>query len=189
MRISAGSLRGRTLKAPKGVELRPTEERVRQALFNILGPYLADADFLDVFAGSGAVGIEALSRGAKSAVFIDKDSRCQKSIEEHAKSFGLDKGSWQVLRGEASGALRLLANSGRLFDFVFLDPPYEGGEGLAALMQLGDLVILKDQASSRVVYEHARKAEAPEQAGRLSRLRQYPYGNSVLSFYSANDAN
>lgn len=188
MRISSGIAKGRVVKAPKGVDLRPTEERVRQALFNILGPALAGARFLDLFSGTGAVALEALSRGASFALFADKESRCLKSAEEHFKLFGFAPENAEFLRAEYAPALARLASRESRFDYVFVDPPYESEAGLDALRLLGELAILKDEAHARVILEHPSKMQTPESSGFLRLLRRYPYGNSSLSFYAVNHA-
>jgi 16S rRNA (guanine966-N2)-methyltransferase len=188
LRISSGSARGRIVKAPKGVELRPTEERVRQALFNIIAPALPESRFLDLFCGSGAVGLEALSRGAGFSCFADKESRCIKSAQEHFEAFGFSAEKGQFLRLEYAQALARLNGAARGFDFVFLDPPYESEAGVDALRLLGDLAILEPGPGSRVVFEHPSRFKSAESQGRLFRIRQYAYGNSTLSFYAQGHA-
>ncbi len=188
MRIAGGSARGRVIKAPKGVELRPSEERVRQALFNILAPVIAGSDFLDLFCGTGAVGLEALSRGAAGATFVDRETRCLDCAKSHALDFGFDEKALKFQRLQLPQGLDRLALEGG-YDFVFLDPPYGDEAGPAALRALGELAILKPGPGSRLIYEHDRKSGAPESLGRLNRGRQYDYGNTTLSFYLAPDAN
>ena len=188
MRISSGTARGRVVKAPKGVELRPTEERVRQALFNILAPALPGARFLDLFCGTGAVGLEALSRGAGFVAFADKETRCLKSAEEHLNAFKLGAENAEFIRSEYASALSRLSGRSPGFDFVFLDPPYESPAGLDALRLLGELVILNDGPNARVILEHPGKTKVPDTQGRLALLRQYPYGNSTLSFFAVSHA-
>lgn len=183
MRISGGSAKGRVIKAPKGVDLRPSEERVRQALFNILAPVLQGSDFLDLFCGSGAVGLEALSRGAASATFVDVETRCLDNVRLHAQAFGFPEEAVKTQRFKLPDGLPRLAAAGQLYDFVFLDPPYATPEGEAALRALGDLVILKPGGGSRLIFEHPKKLAPPENLGRLARGRRYDYGNSMLSFY------
>lgn len=186
MRIASGTARGRIIKTPKGRDFRPTEERVRQALGNILAPALGGADVLDLFCGSGAVGLEALSRGAAYAYFVDKDPQCVDCALEHAEAFGL-----AVAEGGAATvekAIELLERDEKRFDFIFLDPPYESGLGLAALKQLSTLDLLKKEPQARIIFEHGKKEAAPAQEGRLSRVRQNFYGNSVLSFYAETHA-
>ncbi len=111
------------LKTIDGLETRPTTDRIKETLFNILTPYLADCRFLDLFAGSGAIGIEALSRGAKSCVFAEQMSKAADCIEENLKFTRLDPWA-RVLRKDVLSALRLLEREGEPFDIIFMDPPY-----------------------------------------------------------------
>jgi 16S rRNA (guanine966-N2)-methyltransferase len=188
MRISGGSARGRSLKAPKGVDLRPTEERVRQALFNILAPMLPDCRFLDLFCGSGAVGLEAASRGAGFVTFADQEARCIKSAQEHYGSFQFAPEKAEFIRADYVQALGRLQGRQPGYDVVFLDPPYGSGSGLDALRLLGELDILKGGPGPRVVLEHPKGASIPGSQGKLDLLRQYPYGNSTLSFFAGTHA-
>jgi 16S rRNA (guanine966-N2)-methyltransferase len=183
MRITSGLAKGRIVKAPKGVELRPTEERVRQALFNILMPALPESRFLDLFCGTGAVGLEALSRGAAFCAFADRESRCLKSAQEHLALFGFPGEQAEFLRAEYSQALARLSGKKPGFDFVFVDPPYDSPMGLDALRLLGELAILNEAPGARAILEHPTKSAVPEAQGALRLLRQYPYGNTTLSFY------
>jgi len=124
VRIVAGSRKGARISAPKGRGTRPTSDRVREALFSMLGP-VADAQALDLYAGSGALGLEALSRGAESAVFVESDRDAVRIIERNVEKLGLPGAS--VVR---SDALRFLASEDGLYDLVFVDPPYEMVESL-----------------------------------------------------------
>ncbi len=184
MRISGGSAGGRIIKVPKSLDLRPTEERVRQALFNIIAPDIVGAEFLDLFCGTGAIGLEALSRGAAKVVFGDKDPGCLRCADEHAQLFGFLAGSWETCRGDFAACAKRLAGQGRAFDFIFLDPPYGTGDALAALRVADESALLRKNGRARIILEHERKLEVPEHAGGLRRLRQYSYGNTVLSFYA-----
>jgi 16S rRNA (guanine(966)-N(2))-methyltransferase RsmD len=189
MRVSGGSARGRVIEAPKGVDLRPTEERVRQALFNIVGASLFDCEFLDLCCGTGAVGLEALSRGASKVIFADREPRCLKNVETYTAAFGFQSGTWELLRGEAEACLDQMAHAGRSFDMIYFDPPYESSLGESILRQLGGLTLLKPSGAARVIYEHASSTKAPSSHGSLILLRRYLYGNSALSFYGLNHAN
>jgi 16S rRNA (guanine966-N2)-methyltransferase len=124
VRVVAGEFRGRRLAAPRGVLTRPTADRVREALFSMLGD-VTGARVLDLYAGSGALGIEALSRGAESAVFVERDARAAAVIERNLASLGLDQ---QVVRQDA---VRFLARHAGIFDLVFCDPPYDSASRLA----------------------------------------------------------
>jgi 16S rRNA (guanine966-N2)-methyltransferase len=124
VRVVAGEFRGRRLAAPRGVRTRPTADRVREALFSMLGD-VSGARVLDLYAGSGALGIEALSRGAESAVFVERDPRSVATIERNLESLGLEQ---EVVRQDA---VRFLARTEGMFDLVFCDPPYDSASRLA----------------------------------------------------------
>jgi 16S rRNA (guanine(966)-N(2))-methyltransferase RsmD len=184
MRIAGGIARGRVIKVPKGASFRPTEERVRQALFNIIGPALGDSAFLDLYCGSGAVALEALSRGARKSVLVDLDGRSLQGASSHAAEFGFAAGSYETIRGDARQALTRLAAKGEPFDYVFIDPPYGTGEGLLALSHLASLGLLAPGQHARAILEHERGAVIPEELGALRRVKQYVYGNTSLSFFA-----
>jgi 16S rRNA (guanine(966)-N(2))-methyltransferase RsmD len=174
MRIIAGSLKGRRLKTPDWEGLRPTSDKLRETLFNVLAPRVAGARVLDGFAGTGALGIEALSRGAASVTFIERDRRAQALIEANLAQCGIHSG-YNLVRG----AVEQAAAAGHApFDIVLLDPPYTV-PGHTALTEIDALVAPGGVA----VLEHARRATVPEQAGRLVRVRQITSGDSMLSFY------
>ncbi|NLK74616.1 MAG: 16S rRNA (guanine(966)-N(2))-methyltransferase RsmD [Clostridiales bacterium] len=123
MRVIAGKARRLQLKTPQGLDTRPTADRTKETLFNILNPYLADSDFLDLFAGSGAIGIEALSRGAKYAAFVDKDKAALDCIKMNLKTTRLESDA-EIFPMDALHAIRALELKGKVFDFIFMDPPY-----------------------------------------------------------------
>lgn len=123
MRVIAGKARRLQLKTPEGFETRPTTDKIKETLFNILSPYLADADFLDLFAGSGAIGIEALSRGAKYAAFVEDSKAALECIKSNLKTTRLNEDA-DVFSHGAVEAIRMLEIKGKVFDVVFMDPPY-----------------------------------------------------------------
>lgn len=123
MKIATGFLKGRTLESPKNVDMRPTTEMCRQALFNICQHVCEGAQFLDLFAGSGAIGIEALSRGASSATFVDSHSSCIKCIKNNLTKLDLTKNS-HVIHGDVFDVIKRLGKQGRTFDIIYIDPPY-----------------------------------------------------------------
>lgn len=188
MRVIAGTARGRPLKAPRGAAVRPTSDRVKETLFNVLMPRLAGARVLDLFAGSGGVGIEALSRGAALAVFVDQSAEHLRVVRDNLAVAGLTDGA-RVVRRDAFQAVRELGARGQTFDLVFVDPPYETDLGrriLAALVQAGVLA-----PGGWLVWERHRKTPAPEvvsppaaAAGALTRFRELALGETVLSFYA-----
>ena len=148
MRIVAGEFRGRRLAAPRGARTRPTADRVREALFSMLGD-VSGARVLDLYAGSGALGIEALSRGAGSAVFVDRDPHAVAAIERNLESLGLEQ---EVLRQDA---VRFLARAERTFDLVFCDPPYDSASRLAGPLAQGLPALTSEQA--RIVTESDKR--------------------------------
>jgi 16S rRNA (guanine966-N2)-methyltransferase len=181
LRIIAGSLKGRRLRTPDWDGLRPTSDKLRETLFNILAPRIAGAHVLDAFAGTGALGIEALSRGAAAVTFVEQDRRAQALIAANLAECGIDTG-YNLVRGAVDRAVATLQASGfEPFDVVLLDPPY-AMPGHAALMKIDALVA----PGGVVVLEHARRAPAPEQAGRLVRVRQVTSGDSMLTFYETH---
>jgi len=176
MRVIAGSLKGRRLKAPDWDGLRPTSDKLRETLFNILAPRIAGARVLDAFAGTGALGIEALSRGAAWVTFIEQDRRAQALIEANLAQCRIDTG-YTVLRASTARAADQLRGQ-TPFDIVLMDPPYDVPPG-PALADMASLVA----ASGIVVFEHSRRSEVPMEIGQLVRVRQVISGDSVLSLY------
>ena len=184
MRVIAGAARGRTLRAPKGRTARPTSDRVREALFSSLGEEVVDAVVLDLFAGTGALGIEALSRGAVSAVFVERNTGVATFLGLNLESTGFEE-SARVVRAEAAAFAS--RPTGGPFTLVFCDPPYE--EPLADIVEL--IEILHDKGAiapgARVVVERDRRDPAlstdPVALGRLLAMdRQRSYGDTVLLF-------
>jgi len=145
MRVIAGTARHLPLKTPEGMETRPTIDRTKETLFNILQPYLSGADFLDLFSGSGAIGIEALSRGARNCYFIEQAEKPQKCIVENLKFTKLVDRA-RLLRGDVFTELFRLKSEGRKFDFIFMDPPYDHLHEKKVLEILSDGVLLKDDS-------------------------------------------
>lgn len=154
MRIVAGEWRGRKLAAPRGMAVRPTADRVREAIFSILGGRVAGADVLDLFAGTGALGLEALSRGAREAVFVESDPAAFAALRRNIAALGA--GGAEALPLDFRRAIGRLARAGRRFDLVFLDPPYGKGLSAAAAGGLARAGLLAPGAS--VVVEEAARA-------------------------------
>ncbi len=180
-RIIAGRSKGRRLAAPGGEATRPTGARVRQSLFDILAPRLPGARFLDAFAGSGAVGLEALSRGASRVVLIDVAQAAVRASRDNARALAGLAGDVQVLHQDARVALPALAARGFRFDVVFLDPPYDADlyEPVIAKLDASELLA----PGGVVVAEHFHKRPLPERIGRFFRSRQVKIGDHRLSFY------
>jgi len=178
MRIVAGEFKGRTLKSPTWDGLRPTSDRLRETLFAILGPSIDGARVLDGYAGTGAIGIEALSRGASHVTFVDTDPRAIRLIERNLALIDPDgaRGRAIIRAGFADAAVRL---TGASFDLIIVDPPYAHDAAEQALVAAGALV----GPSTRVVVEHARRHAAPAAAHALRLRRTVTAGDSALSFY------
>ncbi len=177
MRIISGRNKGRTLKTPKWAGLRPTSDKLRGTLFNILAPRIDDARVLDIFSGTGAVALEALSRGAASATCIESDRRAAKLIEENAALCG-ELNRCAIIRDVVERAL-LGPITGGPFDIIVLDPPYDYGALADAVRNAGS----QRAEGGIVVLEHAARVAPPVPAG-LALTRTVKSGDSALSFYS-----
>lgn len=172
MRVIAGKFRSRRLKTVPGLAVRPTPDRLREALFNILADRLEGATFLDAYAGSGAVAIEALSRGATRAILFERNPQALTIIRENLQALQIESLA-TVVRGSAS---KLLA--GYETDIAFIDPPYENEKEYHTSIR-----ILSDSACSLVIAQHASRLDLEEQYGRLTKRRQLRQGDNTLSFY------
>jgi len=176
MRVSGGTGKGRTLRVPAGAGVRPTSDKVRQALFNILGDRVPGAIFLDLFAGAGGIGIEALSRGAEQVVFVDSSQDSLSVIRKNIEIVGFGVHARVV----AMKAEAFLKRQTAPFDIIFLDPPYKA-ELLPILEGIAGSGILKQDGI--VIAEHFKKQPSPAQAGQLLLSREAVYGDTVLAFY------
>lgn len=180
MRIITGSAKGIQLKAPTGLSTRPTTDRVKESLFGILGYLVEDAHVLDIFAGTGNLSLEALSRGAASAIAIDKSANCQKIIRENGVKTRLAD-RLTVLKGDGLRYLSQYAGEGRTFDLIFADPPYEQGFVEKVLTVVEDSDILADDGV--LVVEHTKKEPIEESLlVKLEIRRQERYGETIVSF-------
>jgi 16S rRNA (guanine966-N2)-methyltransferase len=192
LRIIGGTLKGRRIETPAWEGLRPTSDRLRETLFNVLAPRIGGARVLDGFAGTGAVGIEALSRGAVHVTFVEEDRRAADLIARNLERVGLSGGvrlqadnrrpaaasPYAIIRARfAAAAARLAAGE---FDVLFLDPPYGAAALADALASAAPLV----GPQALLIIEHARRDEGPEAAAGLARTRTIVSGDSALSFYA-----
>ncbi len=181
MRIIAGEFRGRRLKPLRGASVRPTADRLKETLFDILGPGVRGAVVLDVFAGTGSVGLEAISRGAREVVFVEASRDGEHQIRCNLELCGVKEG-YRLIRQDAFSALRLLAREGFSVDVAFLDPPYD----FRPYRDLLDIIFNSGLASAgaRIVVEHDRWADLPEAGELYHRTRLVRQGSHCLSFYS-----
>jgi 16S rRNA (guanine(966)-N(2))-methyltransferase RsmD len=184
MRIVAGKYRGRKLKNPSSLETRPTSDRLRETLFNILAPRIKGARFLDMCAGSGAVGIEALSRAAAHATFVDQSRKMCALIETNLEALTIDGDDVEVVNHEATDFLRRGAKKEAPFDAIFYDPPY-ATDYEELLNFLGEHAARLLAEEGVVIVEHHKKKDLKEEFGGLKRYRVLEQGDSCLSFYHA----
>lgn len=180
MRIIAGSARGRTIAAPKGQDTRPTQDYVRESLFNILQRDVLQAHVLDLFAGSGALALEALSRGAEDAVLSDHAADAIQTIQRNVETLRFQEQA-TVIRADWQAALARLASEGRRFTLVFLDPPYRMTELALQCGRMADLGLLVDGAL--VVAEH-RRDQTPVPDDRFIQRDERRYGDTVIHFFN-----
>lgn len=181
MRVIAGRFRSRRLKTLAGQRTRPSSDRLRETLFNVLGPRVAGAVFADCYAGSGAVGIEALSRGAEWVYFLESHRPAVRVLQANLASLGIEEG-FEMLPFDVVAGLRRLEQRGLRLDIVFLDPPYQAAEEYErTLGWLGEAKLLAPDA--RVIAEHHHKRPLAERYSVLARSRILRQGDAVLSFY------
>ena len=197
MRVIAGTFRGRRLVAPKGNRVvRPTADRVKESVFSMLREQVIDANFLDLCAGTGNMGIEALSRGAKHVTFVERDPRCIQTIEQNLRTCGLTTESRAarkptdtifLLRRDAVKGITYLQKQAAVFEVIYFDPPYavdlQGGSELytPCLALLAENSLLCTDGT--LLVEHAKQCVIPDSVGSLARSRQVNYGDTVVSFY------
>lgn len=181
MRVISGSARGRTLKAVPGMGTRPTTDKVKEAIFSMIGPYFDGGAVLDLFAGTGGLGIEALSRGMDKAVFIDKEFKSIETVRQNLKAAGFEAKA-EVYKNDAERALKALAKREAAFDLVFLDPPYRLKNGDALMMQMDELQLLAPQA--KIMLEYESSYVYPEQFGAFLQTRKAEYGETAVSIYT-----
>ncbi|HET7343494.1 MAG TPA: 16S rRNA (guanine(966)-N(2))-methyltransferase RsmD [Methylomirabilota bacterium] len=182
MRIIAGALKGQRLVTPRGATTRPTADQVRIALMDTLAPRLPGARVLDLFAGAGGVGLEALSRGAAHATFVEQDARAVAALRDNVAALGVGAAA-RVKRGDVLRELQALHQAGERFDVVFLDPPYESGLVESTLESLGGGGLLLGEGW--VIAQHFTKRPPAERIGALFAFRTRRFGETTLTFYRA----
>jgi len=184
MRIIAGKYRGRKLKSPPSLQTRPTSDRLRETLFNILAPRIEGARFLDLCAGSGAVGIEALSREAAHVTFVDRSRKMCALIETNLEALKVAQSEIEIVTAKATEFLRRQAKKKQPSDIIFFDPPY-AMDYEAILDYVGELGGRLLSEDGLVIVEHYKKKELKEEFSTLRRYRALKQGDSALSFYKA----
>jgi 16S rRNA (guanine966-N2)-methyltransferase len=191
MRVISGTYRSRRLNTLRGLAMRPTSDRTRETLFNILSTEVRDSVFVDLFAGSGAVGIETLSRGARRTIFVEHYPAAVKLLRANLASLGIAvdgpkagsfAGAAEVIAADAIKALEQLARRGARADIIFADPPYADTAAYSALLDwFGDSTLIG--AGGLVIFEHSRRLVLPAVAGMIERTRLVEQGDTALSFY------
>ncbi len=182
MRIIGGTARGRAIKAPEGRETRPVTDMIRESLFNIWQFDIEEADFLDLFSGSGCMGLEALSRGARKVVMVDASPQAVRTIKSNLEKTGLAGRSSEVLKADVLDAIGRYGRTHRTFDIVYVDPPFTVPELFPQVMEaLSDGALLKDGAVMAI--RSAKRMEMPEHVGNLEKVREKAYGASTVHFY------
>ena len=182
MRVIAGVFRSRRLKGTPPAGIRPTSDKLRETLFNVLGHQIDGAVFLDGYAGMGGVGFEAISRGAALVYFVDQSRKACAIIRENLQSLDVARG-FRIMEMPLAKALKSCEEEGTKFDLAFLDPPYDADDlYVASLESFGNRPFLKEDGV--LVLEHSKRVNLPEQTGFLRRYRSLTHGDSTLSFYA-----
>ncbi len=180
LRVIGGSARGVPIKAPDTLNTRPTLDRTKESVFNILMPYITDTAVLDLFAGSGSLGIEALSRGAKSAVFVDKSNKCRDIILDNLNKTKFTEQA-TVLSMDVTNAIKNLHDKQSKFDLIFLDPPYNMNFVVKTIQSLDEFDIMSEEGI--LACEHHVDEIPPEKVGKLVKTRCKNYRETMFSFY------
>ena len=183
MRVIAGKYKGRQLTSPKGTDVRPTSDRVKESAFSIIQDRAIAANFLDLCAGTGNIGIEALSRGAKQVTFLDDNLSCIRLIEQNLQEIGLDQSEPEVhlKRIDVLHGIKHLQKNSASFELIYFDPPYDSNLYNECISHISDTCIL--ETSGILLVEHRRQTELPMLSGKLICYRRKQYGDTCLSFY------
>jgi 16S rRNA (guanine966-N2)-methyltransferase len=181
VRVIAGKYRSRVLKSPGKLKMRPTSDRLRETLFNVLGPTVEDSLFIDLFAGTGAVGIEAISRGARLAIFIELHTAAVQLIKKNLEALNAQT-SAELMESDAIRGLGKLAKRRMMADFIFVDPPYDNDSAYVRTLEYLDGSHLIAPRGI-VIVEHRTGYEPPEILSRLELVRVLEQGDATLSFY------
>jgi len=181
MRIISGERKGLTLKSVPGTTTRPTADKVKESIFNMIGPFFQGGEMLDLYAGSGAIGIEAISRGMEKAVFVDREKKAVETIYSNLNKANLVDYA-EVFRTDAQRALKAIKKNERSFDFIFLDPPYEKQQMILELVFIDKHNILKHDGF--IVTEHSSKISLVDERIKFKMIRQEKYGDTTITIFS-----
>ncbi|WP_290034178.1 16S rRNA (guanine(966)-N(2))-methyltransferase RsmD [Ligilactobacillus cholophilus] len=180
MRVITGNYGGRRLKAVPGMKTRPTTDKVKESMFNIIGPYFDGGKVLDLFSGSGGLSIEAVSRGAEEAYLIDRQFQAIKTIKENI-AITKEENKFHIFKADAHKILKKFSQEKLKFDYVFLDPPYAQQKIILDLEEMVKLDLLND--SALIVCETDQNAKLPTKLNNFKCIKQVTYGITVLTFY------
>ncbi len=184
MRIIGGQFKSRTISMPKGVDMRPTQDKVREAIFNILGN-ITGYRVLELFAGSGAFGIEAISRGAGYVTFVDNNFRCVETIAANLKSLGVGSNQYNIAKSDAVKILPKLDAGSEKYDIIFMDPPYYKDLAKKCLISVNSYDILARVGF--VLVEHFKKDVLPTDLANLYPIQERRYGDTVITIFKRRD--
>jgi 16S rRNA (guanine(966)-N(2))-methyltransferase RsmD len=176
VRVIAGECKGRPLKAVPGTNTRPTTDKIKESIFNMIGPFFDGGTGLDLYGGSGGLGLEALSRGMEHFIFIDKDQKAIHTIKENIKQCNYEEKT-EVFRNDAKRALKALHKREVQFDMIFLDPPYAKQMLMKDMEEIDKLELLAPEGS--IVAEHGTEVSLPEKVGNFHQIRQETYGKTT----------
>ncbi|WP_432204863.1 16S rRNA (guanine(966)-N(2))-methyltransferase RsmD [Cetobacterium somerae] len=181
MRIIAGEAKGKRLECRKGTDTRPTQDSIKESLFSIIAPYIPDARFLDLFSGTGNIALEALSRGAKRAVMIEKDQEALKYIIKNINNLGYDNKS-RAYKNEVLRAVEILGRKGEKFDIIFMDPPYKDEVCERVMRAISKANLLAE--NGLIICEHHMYEDMKEEVGEFRKTDERKYGKKVVTFYT-----
>jgi len=184
LRVISGKVRGLKLDTPKNLDVRPTTDRVKESLFNIINPYIRESNILDLFAGTGSLGIECLSRGAKNCVFVDKSKESIGIVKSNIKKARVENES-TILNIDFKDAVKRLSVQKQKFDVIFMDPPYYENMFIDCLKSIDEFSLLKEDGL--VVVEHDTNDLFDDNIGRLYKSREKKYGNTTITFYKLEE--
>ncbi len=181
MRVVSGNYKGRQLKAVPGITTRPTTDKVKEAIFNMVGPYFDGGIALDLFAGSGGLGIEALSRGIKRCVFVDREPKAIQTIHKNLDLCQVEPDSFEVYRNDADRALKAIIKRDLQFQLIFLDPPYKQ-QKMKALIEIVSKNNLLGE-NGFIVTEHGSDVQLDKEIGNFTQVKHETYGMSSITIY------
>ena len=185
MRVISGSARGKRLKAPRGMSTRPITDMIKEALFNVIGEHIRGAHVLDLFAGSGSVGIEALSRGAQKAVFVDSSKEAIQVIKENLNSCGFAD-NYEIYRNDVFRAIEFINKNRAVFNIIFIDPPFTNDKIIIPVLEAVDNTQLLN-INGRLIIRTPKNYALPAKLQRAELMRTSRYGESTLYYYGYNE--